>query len=142
MSEPPGPPLPQTERIVWGVLLLSQLVYLGVAASGVVRIRDEPLPMPLLPIALAVVSLGAGVAASILHARARVAGERPHPTSGVPGGAAFTSYLVAWVIDEIIAINGLVVALLAFSPDEWLPFFVVALLLTVLHRPRTSAGRG
>ena len=48
---------------------------------------------------------------------------------------AFTEYIVAWVLDEAIAIFGLVLAFLALSTAVWAPFSVAALILMLLHRP-------
>lgn len=120
--------------ILWGALLGSQLVYVAIAASGLVRIRQEPLDLPVLPIALGGVAFATAILSHVFWRRASGAGRALHQ-SGPEPVAAQTGYLVAWVCDESVAIYGLVLALLAFGPGTWLAFSGAALVLMVLHRP-------
>jgi hypothetical protein len=47
----------------------------------------------------------------------------------------FPLFIMAWSIDESIAIYGLVQALLGISIMIWLPFSLAGALLLMLHRP-------
>jgi len=120
--------------ILWGALLGTQLVYVALAASGLARIRQEPLDLPVLPIAFGGVALTTAVLSHIFWRRASGAGRALHERGPEPV-AAQTGYLVAWVCDESVAIYGLVLALLAFGPGTWLAFSGAGLALMLLHRP-------
>ena len=124
----------RTNRILWLTLFASQLVYVALALSGAVQVRTEPLNLPVFPIALAIVAAVTAAASHFSWRRASGAGDpvhtpRPHPS------ASFTFYILAWVLDESIAIYGLVLALLAFSVGAWAPFSLTAFVLIILHRP-------
>lgn len=124
----------RVNKILWLTLLASQVVYLAVILSGVGTTRDEPLDLQALPIALAVVAIATAVGAHLCWRRASGAGRPIHTTPPDPA-ASFTFYILAWVLDESIAIYGLVLGLLAFSPEVWGPFSVAALALMLVHRP-------
>ena len=124
----------RTNRILWLALLASHVVYVAVNLSGVVRTREEPLDLPVFPIALAVVALATGVGSHLYWRRASGAG-RPIHSSPPDPAASFTSYMLAWVFDESIAIYGLMLGLLAFPVDVWVPFSLAAFVLMLVHRP-------
>ena len=127
--------LQRSLQIVWWTLLASQAVYVAVIVSGVGRVRGEPLDLPALPIVLAAMAAASGLAANFFWRRASGAG-RPLHSAPPDAQAAFTNTMVAWVLDESIAVYGLVLGLLAFSAAGWAPFSLAALVLLLLHRPR------
>ena len=123
----------RTSRILWLALLAAQGLYVALLLSGVARLRGEPLEIPALPLALAGVAVATGVGA---HGFWRRASGTARPVHAAPDPAsAFTSYLLAWVLDESIGIHGLVLGLLGFGPGVWAPFSAAGLALTLLHRP-------
>lgn len=140
MSHPDPDMQMRQAPILWAALLGSQVIYLGMAASGVARVRSEPLDLPVLPLVLGALAVVCGFGAQIFWRRATGAG-RPIHASPEPAAPTFVSYLIAWVLDEAIAIFGLVLAFLAFPLQAWAPFFAAAFVLTLLHRP-TSASAG
>jgi hypothetical protein len=124
----------RTRWIFWLTLLAAQVLYVLVLLSGAATVREEPLDLPALPIALAVVAVTTAIGSHVCWRRASGAGRPIH--SGPPEPAtSFTFYILAWVLDEGIAIYGLVLGLLAFSPSVWGPFSLAALVLMLVHRP-------
>ncbi len=124
----------RTNQILWTTLLLSQLVYAGIALSGIIEVVSTP-PGPEILYALSAVALGLGVGSHYLWRRATGAGQTLHAATPAPS-VAFGSYIVAWVLDEGIAILGLILALLAYSLSIWAPFSTAAFVLMLLHRPK------
>jgi hypothetical protein len=127
----------QVQRtVLWAALMVSQLVYVGLLGLGI-RVVPEPIDLPALPVALAAVAVATAVAAHWMWRRASGAG-RPLHVPGPDDAQALTSYLLAWVFDESIAIHGLVLGLLGFAPSTWGPFSAAAVVLMLLHRPRSA----
>jgi F0F1-type ATP synthase membrane subunit c/vacuolar-type H+-ATPase subunit K len=124
----------QTRRLVWVVLLVSQLVYVGMLVGGSVPLGDARADLPMLPLAFAGLSLGEAAVAHFMWRRATGAG-RPLHAAPVEPTAAFTSYLIAWVLDEAIGLYGFVMGFLGFPAEVWGWFSAAALALLVLHRP-------
>ena len=124
----------RTHQIIWFVLLVSQLIYVALTLSGLAKTREEPLDVPAFPIALAVVALGTGIGSHLYWRRATGAGRSIHMSPPDPA-ASFTSYMLAWVFDESIAVYGLMLGLLAFSVNVWVPFSLAAFVLILVHRP-------
>jgi F0F1-type ATP synthase membrane subunit c/vacuolar-type H+-ATPase subunit K len=124
----------RTNQILWLTLLASQVVYVVVILSGAARTRDEPLDLPVFPLALAVVSVATAIGSHFSWRRATGAGRPIHAAAPDPG-TRFTFYILAWVLDESIAIYGLVLGLLAFSVAAWGPFSLAAFTLMLVHRP-------
>jgi hypothetical protein len=124
----------RVNKILWLALIASQAVYLGVVLSGVGTSRNQPLDLPALPIALATVAVATAIGSHLCWRRASGAGRPIHRTSPNPA-ASFTFYILAWALDESIAIYGLILGLLAFSAEVWSPFSVAALALMLVHRP-------
>jgi len=132
--------------IVWGAIFSSQLVYVGLALSGILRGSPSGGPAILLPV-FAVVAVGSAVGAHLLWMRGLVQGRRdadsfaievpPPDPAALPAGVA-PLLVVAWSLDESIAVYGLVLAILGFSTASWAPFAAAAFLLTILHAPRTA----
>jgi hypothetical protein len=121
-------------KILWLALIAAQVMYLAVILSGVGVTQDEPLDLQALPIALAVVAVATAMGSHLCWRRASGAGRPIHTTPAGPA-ASFTFYILAWVLDESIAIYGLILGLLAFSPEVWSPFSVAAFALILFHRP-------
>lgn len=128
----------RTVRILWIALLGAQAAYLGVILSGA-RVGDAPLDLPAFPIALAFVAAATAAGAHACWRRAHGAGRPAHERP--PPARAFVLYVLAWVLDESIAIYGLVLGLLAFPPAVWGPFSAAALGLTLAHRPVPAPRR-
>ena len=124
----------RNNRIIWTTLLAAQVAYVAVVLSGLAQTRAEPLELPALPIALAIVAIATGFGSHLCWRRAVVAG-RPSGSEAPKRSRSSTLYLVSWVLDESIAVYGLVLGILAFDPLTWGPFSLGALVLTVLHRP-------
>src|SRR5262245_19319762 len=124
----------RVNKILWLTLLASQVVYVAVNLSGAARTRERPLDLPALPIALAVIAVATAIASRLAWRHASGAGRPIHSTPPDPG-ASFTYYILAWVLDASIAIYGLVLGLLAFSPAVWGSFSVAAFVLMLVHRP-------
>lgn len=134
MNQPDPEQARRVAKILWLALIASQAVYLAVILIGVASVRDEPLDLAALPIALAVVAVATAVGSHLCWRRASGAGQPIHTTSPDPA-ASYTFYIFAWALDESVAIYGLVLALLAFSPEVWSPFSVAAFALMLVHRP-------
>ena len=124
----------RTQWVFWLTLLAAQVLYVLVILSGAARTREEPLDLPALPIALAVVALATAIGAHVCWRRASGTGRPIHSSPPEPA-TSFTFYILAWVLDESIALYGLVLGLLALSPSVWGPFSLAALVLMLVHRP-------
>jgi hypothetical protein len=125
--------LRRTNRVVWGGLLASQVVYVAIALA--VRVAEGPPELPVLPLLFGLVAAGTGAAAHLFWRRAHagvetIVRERADPSR------SFGGYVVAWALDEGIAVSGLVLALLGFARSAWMPFSAAAFALLLLHRPR------
>jgi F0F1-type ATP synthase membrane subunit c/vacuolar-type H+-ATPase subunit K len=117
--------------LIWGSLLSAQVLFVVLLLSGIVPAgRSQP---GHLVTVLAVVALGAGIGDPMWRrARApldRVMRQTPDPATLLP------LYIVAWALDETIAIFGLVLGLLGFPPAVWGSFSTAGLILTLIHRP-------
>jgi hypothetical protein len=120
-------------RVVWMAILLSQLIYLALLLAGI-RGAKQPLDLPILAQALGVVALATAIGSHLCWRRASGSGTAIH--TPLPGPAkSFPFYVVAWMLDESIAIYGLVLGMLAFPVDVWGLFSLVGFFLTLLHRP-------
>lgn len=126
-----------SSRIVWAAFLASQAAFLVVALS----LEPRGLPPPrAVAVAFGVLAAFQAVLADLFFRRAeRLAAAPPGrgaPTEEARRPAALRRALVAWALDETIALLGLVLALLGASASTWGGFGVVAVVLLVLHRPR------
>ncbi len=137
MEEPDPDQLARTTQILWATLLASQLVYLVILLSGVLEVPDEPGMPSTFPAVLAGVAILSAAGAHFFWRRASGAGLSLHDSRPEPE-VAFQGYLVAWVLDESIAILGLVLGFLGFGPAIWVPFQVGAFVLMLLHRRAQS----
>ncbi len=120
---------PPVTTLLWGSFLASQVVYVLLGLSGLLRGAGgegvegdggagSP-PGTLVPIALGGIAVVLGVVAHIVFRRAPA---RP------PGP------IVAWALDEAIALLGLGLCFLGYPTATWLPFSGIGLGLTLLHR--------
>jgi F0F1-type ATP synthase membrane subunit c/vacuolar-type H+-ATPase subunit K len=124
----------RTNWALWAALLVAQVVYVGIAASGVAgRSRTSP-PADVFSIALGVVGIGTAIGAHLCWRHSRGASRAAHEPPPSPQ-QAFTFFLLACVLDESIAIYGLVLALLGAPVETWAPFSAAAFALLLLHRP-------
>lgn len=123
-----------TRQVLWVTLLVSQLIYLGILLSGLVPVASEPMNLPL-PEILGAAAVLTGATAQFFWRRASADGATLQTGAPDPGAAA-TSYILAWVLDESIAIYGLLLGFLAFPATTWSLFSVAAFVLMLLHRPR------
>ena len=137
-------------RIVWVVLIVSQLIYPFVPAREVAAERTVP--------AIFVTVLGAVAASQAiglvvwfrLGAVGRVQSGRVDPGTTEGNAMLFQVLVLCWVLAESIAIYGLVVRFMGGTLVQWAPFAVAALVLmgvtnpfqTGLQPPLTSAERG
>ena len=123
----------RTTQVLWITLLTSQAIYVGLLLSGLLA-NENPLDLPILPITLGAVALGTGIGSHVCWRRATGAGRAVH--EGAPDPAAsFTFYMLSWVLDESVAIYGLVIGMLGFALVAWLPFSVAGFVLMLIHRP-------
>lgn len=137
MEEPDPEQLARTTQVLWAALLASQLVYVGILLSGMLDVPDEPGVSSTFPAVLAAVAIPLAAAAHFFWRRASGAGLSLHDSRPEPE-AAFQGYVIAWVLDESVAILGLVLGMLGFGMAIWAPFQVGAFLLMLLHRQAQS----
>lgn len=124
-----------TQRVVWISLLLSQAIYILVIVFLAAQSSGEPRVGSLFPTALAAVAFTTGVIAHAFWRRATGAGRAVHLPPPEPA-AAFQHLVLAWVLDESIAVYALVLGFLGFGAATWAPFSVAAAILLLVHRPR------
>ena len=121
--------------ILWAVLAVSQVIYLAVplfAEVGTATLSE------VFPMVLGVVAFVQGViVVVILRAQAfsPIQSRRIDPTTTEGLAKLFTPLLLAWVIAESVAIYGLVLRLLNFDFQYWIPFSVAGAFLLFLGRP-------
>jgi F0F1-type ATP synthase membrane subunit c/vacuolar-type H+-ATPase subunit K len=132
--------LNKKKRMIWLVLLAAQGVYVVVAlfhpGFGGTSFADNHA----FPIALALVSIVSCGMAHNFWRRASGAGLALHEITSRDPAKSFPLFLQAWVIDESIAIYGLIQALSGIPVMIWLPFSLAGALLLILHRPVESAA--
>ncbi len=124
-----------TSRVVWIALLLSQGIYVAIILFLAAQVRGAPPESSRLPMALGVVAVGTGVIAHVFWRRATGAGRAVHLPPPEPA-AAFQHRIVAWVLDESIAVYAVVLGFLGFGASTWAPFSVAGAALLLVHRPR------
>lgn len=132
----------RTLTLLWYVLLAAQALYVAVAASGIGGTRSAGFArdVPLFAPALGVIAFASVIVARLawrrLHARADALRE-----PGAIAQARFTAALVTWLIEESVAIYGLVLALLGYPAGTWAVFSALALAAFLTHRPSVLAER-
>lgn len=118
--------------ILWISFLATQILFVVLLLSGIVPAGRAP-PQDLATV-FTVLALAAGIVAHLTWRRARshvvrVVRKVPDPAALLP------HYIVAWALDESIAIFGLVLGVLGFPPAVWSGLSAVAFFLTLMHRP-------
>jgi hypothetical protein len=157
----------RTQKLLWAVLTVSILVY-AVIPYLLERHPEPERAATLMPIFM-ILAAGLAAASLMLRRRVQAATGRGHPTSR-PGrthpllqaqldnlspeesraiqgvAAAFMPWILSLVLNESVAILGLMLALLGAGPDAGVPFAVLALILNLVMRPdavgRTRASLG
>jgi len=120
-------------KILWSVLLAAQLVYVAVGQSGIAPTPSNPVGSAI-PTVFALLGVAMGVASQFFYRRATDAGQPIH-TPAPETAVAFRFYMLAWLLDEGIAILGLILAFLTVSISVWAPFSIAAFVLMWMHRP-------
>jgi len=127
-------------RMLWVVMIVSQVAYVGVAALVKLPPRAE-LVATLEPV-FAALAGAIAVGSVVLRRRAL---EEPIRSGALdlatPEGLARATslYIVGLTLSEAVGILGLLLALLSGSLEPMLPFGVGALALLWLHRPTSPA---
>ncbi|MAE93553.1 MAG: hypothetical protein CL910_02725 [Deltaproteobacteria bacterium] len=130
----------QTSLIVWVALLLSQAVYVGISVFWAPESSTSPVT-PAFVSALFLVSVATGSGAHFFWRRSQAAQEeQPESENRGAPGSVFANQIIAWVLDESVAIYGVVLAFLGFEAATWGLFSVMALALMLLHRPSKPAA--
>lgn len=124
----------RTNQVLWIALMLSQAIY-GLVALLVAEPRDGVVAA--MPLVLGAVGVASGVGAHLSWRRATGAGRALH-AEPVRLADRFRGYLIAWVLDESIAVFGLMLALLGFPSTTWAPFLAAGMALMLVHRPRPA----
>jgi hypothetical protein len=114
-------------------MLVSQIIYVALLLAGV-RGASEFLDLPILAQALGAVALATAIGSHICWRRASGSGRAIHTPPPDPN-KSLPLYIVTWMLDESIAIYGLVLGMLAFPVDVWSLFSLIGFFLTILHRP-------
>ena len=125
-------------RILWLVLLLSQVIYLVVAHIVPSETTSSATSVTLPSIALAIFSIGLAVFTLVWRRRMLVAPIQagqldPNTEEGL--GRVFVPYVLTIIVTESIAINGFAIALLSREPERAYPFALAAFALMYYHRP-------
>ena len=133
MSENPQQGALLTQRIVWGALLFSQLVYLVVALvvadpspEAIEAMANNPMPMILFGIGLTEIGVAVFVIPNIIKPP-----EKPTNVSQL-----LTSRIVQWAIVESAIILGLVNAFQGGTNTVMIGLFVVAVLAMLKTFPK------
>lgn len=149
----------RTQKMLWATLTLSIVLYAGVAYLAVPAASDAS-PADTLRPALFVVAAGLAATSMLISRRRRTLpapGTTASSATGAPDNpllrvrmenlppeerralshvaAGFTTWILCLVMNEAIAILGLVLAFLAGRPDEVVPFAALAILLNLMMRP-------
>ncbi len=126
-------------RILWAALLGSALINIGIAFALAPSMgSSEALPIPLLRLVFAGISLALGVGSLAFRKRALVqpiARGELDPDSEEGRARAMTPFVLNLVLSEAVGLFGLVLALVSGQPFEAVGFGLAAGVLIVLHRP-------
>ena len=122
-------------KFIWMGMAAGLLMYVivGFAVPGIVEMEAELLR--LLAITFAVLSVGAGAAGHLLYKKAQSV-----DASAENAAQEIQKFsILAWAMDDIIGVFGIVLALLGLDTGSWLVFVVISIVLLVMHRPREDA---
>ena len=118
--------------VIWGSFLFAQALFVALLLAGIVPAgRSQPAHLVTI---FSLLALAAGIGAHIMWRRARapldrVMREVPDPVALLP------FYIVAWALDEAVALLGLVLGFLGFPAVVWSAFSAAGFILTLVHRP-------
>lgn len=133
-----------TQRIVWGALMASVVIY-GVVAY-VLSTTNEPQPIdPTLRWALAAAAVFTAMASITLRRiKLPALAEEPSPyhraapVEAAPPevlGELMTAYILTWALSEAVAVFGLVLAIISYTYEAYLPYALAALILQATNPP-------
>ena len=128
----------QTNMVIWCVIVVSQVIYLLMAAPAS---EGSPVLPDLFPLLLGAIALLEGVGVVVLlrvRAINPIRSGRLDPTSREGAAQLFVTLILVWVLAESVAIYGLVVRFQQFGPAYSLPFAVGGAFLMLLTRPWQS----
>jgi F0F1-type ATP synthase membrane subunit c/vacuolar-type H+-ATPase subunit K len=131
----------RVNRMLWGAMLASLLVYVLVA--HVAAVPENPnAQAPLLVTVFVLLSIGVGLGTLVYRRRALVGPIQSgalDPTT--PDGAqkAFQPFILSLALSESVGIFGLVLAFLSGNPRYSVAFCSAAMVLMFLHRPTAAS---
>jgi hypothetical protein len=125
----------QTTRMIWIALLFSQAVYIAVAFLRPGLVGTSFADNRIFSAALALVAVITAGMAHMFWRRASGQGLPFHEARGHDPAQSIPLFILAWVLDESIAIYGLVQALMGIPPEIWLLFSLAGAVLLIMHRP-------
>lgn len=131
--------------LVWGAMLASILVYVAVAF---LRVRDAQAPSENSPEMLWMILFGMAVSNAIVSVGirqiflVRAVRKRTLDLTQLAGlQRAFTIFIVNWALSETAGIFGLLLVFLGASFWSGVPFWGLALVLMIFHRPDLNSFR-
>lgn len=130
-----------TNQILWGALLSSLAIYLGVAFA-VAPSQTPREDADMMGFALLGMTFTTAFASVIIRSKMLVEPIRSgeiDPRSAEGMQRAFVPFMLCLVLSEAIGIFGLVLSLLAGDPLYAVPFVAVGAALMLYHRPTARA---
>lgn len=117
----------RTQRAMWLVFISAVGGYAAMGFLLPVVVDFGPDLLRILAFTFIAIGVGAGFAGHLLWRRAQQAepGTQQH----------YTFTLLAWVLDETLALFGLVLAIGGIDTASWLLFLVPSIVLLIVHRP-------
>lgn len=139
------------QRILWGALLIAQVIYCGVAylVLNDATVRTDapetlnPIRLVMAAAALMALGLSAVVPKIMLQSAIRkrhATDPRPLPLASMAEISLVPS-LIRWVLLETVTLNGFVLAMIQRDPRQILPFFVIAFFALAAGYPSEKAIR-
>ena len=123
--------MPPVRRIIWLAFMAAVLMY---AAVGYAMVKQAETPVAAIPGWL-FPALGAALAAAAIFIPGLLAGNAPTARDGVV--LITPAELVAWALDEAVALVGLVAVLVGRGFSGSLLYFLASWVLLWIHRPRS-----
>ena len=171
MTSPSLAPKLVVPRILWGALLVSQAIYVGMLVAGVIERPEQP-PDPMMLPALIGAAMTTAIASFFVPeiirrgAIARMAIELhdvpdPEAPLGFRGAAptvrayahpkkvidqalpmGFAPFIISLAMGEAVSLFGLVAGVLGHPPTHWAGFFALGMTLTAIRFPTTRTFLG
>ncbi len=135
----PAPDTGTSIRLAWFGMLIGQGFYLVLAWWSAEQINLGLAHVTALPYALGGAAAIAGLLSHRLWRKAGVERVIAAPPQIIPDALIRKRLLIAWSLDDGVAMTGLMLALLGFTHQTWLIFNVAGCGLLLLHRPPTHA---